>query len=263
MTAIFALTCDNRSAPASAGNTQRGLTRSSGTSREGLPVNGTRTCSIDDCGKPMLARGWCSAHWTRWKRHGDPMAGGPSRKPALEQCTQEACENPTHARGLCAKHWRDDKSATDPQWREEFLEKRREWHASDPERMAQYRRRHRALHGEKIVARVAQWRNENRDRILLNNWQRRRRGYGLPENVIDIVHPAVVFDRDHGICQLCSEPVDRDLPWPDPMSATVDHTIPACEVDSTHSYANVALAHWDCNRRKSWVNDVTATQEDQ
>lgn len=34
-----------------------------------------KICKIDGCGKPMLARGWCSAHWTRWKRHGNPLAG--------------------------------------------------------------------------------------------------------------------------------------------------------------------------------------------
>lgn len=32
-------------------------------------------CEIDGCGKPRLARGLCGAHWARWKRNGDPMAG--------------------------------------------------------------------------------------------------------------------------------------------------------------------------------------------
>ena len=29
-------------------------------------------CKIEGCGKRVEARGWCSAHYTRWKRHGDP-----------------------------------------------------------------------------------------------------------------------------------------------------------------------------------------------
>lgn len=37
-----------------------------------------RYCSIPDCTKVVRARGWCSAHYTRWQRHGDPIAGGPS-----------------------------------------------------------------------------------------------------------------------------------------------------------------------------------------
>lgn len=39
----------------------------------------TRICSIDGCGKTVLARGWCSRHWQRWNRHGDPLAGGITR----------------------------------------------------------------------------------------------------------------------------------------------------------------------------------------
>lgn len=33
-------------------------------------------CSIEDCGKPVLARDWCSMHYTRWRNHGDPLGGG-------------------------------------------------------------------------------------------------------------------------------------------------------------------------------------------
>lgn len=31
------------------------------------------TCSVSDCGKLVLARGWCNRHYTRWRKHGDPM----------------------------------------------------------------------------------------------------------------------------------------------------------------------------------------------
>lgn len=42
-------------------------------------MNGTRGCTIEGCQKPALARGWCSAHWTRWKRYGDPELTATSR----------------------------------------------------------------------------------------------------------------------------------------------------------------------------------------
>lgn len=29
-------------------------------------------CSIPDCGKPSIAKGFCQKHYCRWKRHGDP-----------------------------------------------------------------------------------------------------------------------------------------------------------------------------------------------
>lgn len=37
---------------------------------------GKRICSIQDCSKPVKARGWCVAHYRRFLRHGDPLGGG-------------------------------------------------------------------------------------------------------------------------------------------------------------------------------------------
>lgn len=34
-----------------------------------------RVCVIDGCDKPVDSRDWCSAHYTRWLRHGDPLGG--------------------------------------------------------------------------------------------------------------------------------------------------------------------------------------------
>ena len=34
-----------------------------------------RLCSIEGCSNVHEARGWCSSHYRRWKRHGDPFAG--------------------------------------------------------------------------------------------------------------------------------------------------------------------------------------------
>ncbi|MBX5089334.1 hypothetical protein [Rhizobium lentis] len=35
----------------------------------------TRLCSIPDCGKPHHCKGYCDAHYTRLRRHGDPLSG--------------------------------------------------------------------------------------------------------------------------------------------------------------------------------------------
>ena len=35
-------------------------------------------CAIPECGKPPVnKRGWCSKHYQRWRKHGDPVAGKP------------------------------------------------------------------------------------------------------------------------------------------------------------------------------------------
>lgn len=37
-------------------------------------------CSIEGCeGSPIVARGYCGAHYRRFRRHGDPLGGGTSR----------------------------------------------------------------------------------------------------------------------------------------------------------------------------------------
>lgn len=30
----------------------------------------TRLCAVEDCSRPVASRGWCAAHYTRWKRTG-------------------------------------------------------------------------------------------------------------------------------------------------------------------------------------------------
>ena len=37
-------------------------------------------CSIPGCGQPVESRGWCHTHWTRWRRHGDPLATDHPRR---------------------------------------------------------------------------------------------------------------------------------------------------------------------------------------
>jgi hypothetical protein len=41
------------------------------------PAKGTDmpkiTCSIDGCEAAKFSRGWCSRHYSRWQRHGDPL----------------------------------------------------------------------------------------------------------------------------------------------------------------------------------------------
>ncbi|MGW3144839.1 HNH endonuclease signature motif containing protein [Streptomyces sp. NPDC001177] len=33
-----------------------------------------RMCSVADCTKPHIARGFCTAHYQRWQRHGNPLS---------------------------------------------------------------------------------------------------------------------------------------------------------------------------------------------
>lgn len=70
------------------------------------------TCSIDSCDQPVIARNWCTKHYQRWSRTGDPL--GSTQKHAAETCSIEDCDNPRLARGWCQKHWRRWRKHGDP-----------------------------------------------------------------------------------------------------------------------------------------------------
>lgn len=36
-------------------------------------------CSVPDCSKIVIARGWCNKHYLRWQKHGDPLKSAPPR----------------------------------------------------------------------------------------------------------------------------------------------------------------------------------------
>lgn len=58
---------------------QRWLTAAGYTSRKSGPQRtNPDTCVVEGCSNPSNARSLCKAHWSRWKRHGDPLGGGPA-----------------------------------------------------------------------------------------------------------------------------------------------------------------------------------------
>lgn len=63
---------------------------------------------------------------------------------------------------------------------------------------------------------------------------------------------APLRERDGDDCQLCQQPIDFTLPYPDPMSRTVDHIRPRSAGGPT-TLTNLRLAHWACNNRRGAV----------
>ena len=61
-------------------------------------------CAVDECPRPIVARGLCENHYRRWRRHGDPVAG---KAPAGEALAYfHSVMNDPHAHeGWPYGHW--------------------------------------------------------------------------------------------------------------------------------------------------------------
>src|SRR6266851_2751788 len=60
-----------------------------------------RTCSVEGCDKPLLARGFCSKHYEQ-KRH---FAKGWVRPGYDPICSVPGCGRPHKSKGLCKPHY--------------------------------------------------------------------------------------------------------------------------------------------------------------
>lgn len=94
------------------------------------------------------------------------------------------------------------------------------------------------------TAKPEPWDDRRRD----NHHRRRARLKGARN--ADKVLLADLIVRDDSTCQLCGEPIDLTLEWPNPMYRSIDHRIPISR-GGEHSLENTQLAHLRCNISKA------------
>lgn len=82
--------------------------------RGGSPVRGERPaiCSVATCERPAKSRGWCHAHYQRWRSTGDVRAHVPLR--AAGPCSIDGCDRQRYARSLCNTRYRRLLATGDP-----------------------------------------------------------------------------------------------------------------------------------------------------
>ena len=65
---------------------------------------------------------------------------------------------------------------------------------------------------------------------------------GVPQRIDRVV----IYERDEWVCQLCMEPIDRTLRYPERMCASIDHVVPV-SMGGDNSAENLQASHLRCN----------------
>jgi hypothetical protein len=83
------------------------------------------------------------------------------------------------------------------------------------------------------------------------SWRRRKHRRRAAKRGAESEHfnDREIFERDRWKCQICGRKVDPKAKYPDPLSASLDHTVPLAE-GGAHSRANTRCTHWICNSRR-------------
>lgn len=69
-----------------------------------------------------------------------------------------------------------------------------------------------------------------------------------------------IGNRDGWQCALCSEPVNRWLEYPDPLSPSIDHILPV-SLGGIHDPSNVRVTHLRCNvKRGNKLDEAEAAE---
>lgn len=217
------------------------------------------TCAIVDCGKPLYCRGWCSGHYQRWNKHGDPLGG--KKSPAVLKAIDH--EDGTRTCAHC--HQRQpleqydlDKLATlgrRAKCKTCRCEQMKQWYAENQERQLERARKRFQRDIDKIRANdMARYRRDRDKRIALvtDSVHRRRASLYAAKRDKGISHISL-RKRDGDLCCYCGITMDfkrgtgREF---NPERATIEHVV-ALASGGTHTWENVALCCWQCNVRKN------------
>lgn len=212
----------------------------------------TKLCTIEGCVRELRARGYCTMHWARWRKYGDPQSG--AKAPPLpdfcgvDKCGRKARSRWKDGRVLCAFHYlrmmtkgtTADLKPPPP---------------SDGRCIAEgCEEGIRSVEGQHCEKHYYRLRREelkedprylNLKRAYKANRRARERGA-----FVEGVSRRRVMERDGWKCHLCAEPIPKEARHPEPLFGTLDHVVPLAS-GGKHSYANVKAAHLTCNLRKS------------
>lgn len=220
-------------------------------------------CTIDDCSKPVVARTWCREHYNRWHAHGDPRAGA-QRATRCVICKAEIQGNA--GRRYCGTSCRARASylakKASGRYEQDLAKKRDAYIPRTPRETTppvicatpgcERTNKARSMCG----MHYHQWERGQGKHTPSDAWSPRRQAHWRKRaakrrgaTVVETIYHESIFIRDHYMCALCGEPVDKTLTHPDPMSASLDHRVPIA-LGGTHTRDNVQCTHLACNLAK-------------
>lgn len=218
---------------------------------------GERTCAVGGCERDTVARGWCSRHWQRWRKTGDPLGSVPRAGSAIDH------DDGTRTCGKCgtrqplAVYDVDRKSALGrkAQCREcRALGQKLYYETNRAERCERQRRR-LVDNPERVRQQDAERYERDKPKRIALAKQISHRARAAEAGVE--FDPTVTVDgllaRDGDECCYCAVTMTFDLMLAhsyDPARATLEHVIPMSRGGS-HTWGNTALACWRCNISKS------------
>lgn len=205
-----------------------------------------RTCSIVGCVRLVYVKkyGWCSAHYQRWKKYGDPE--GAAIITGGLPCTFDGCTSPRRYNLLCMGHYNQERQGraltplrrlTDPTLRD--VDGRKQcrrcsiWQALESFSVNKARR----------DGLTAYCRRCERDKALIHN-------YG-----ITLVQWEAMFEAQGGGCMICGGLSKGGKPL------FVDHDHACCPGQRTCGGCVRGLLCGDCNLGIGYFNDDIARLE--
>lgn len=127
----------------------------------------------------------------------------------------------------------------DPEFQRKRQEYGRTYYIANREAITAHGAWYRATYPEKWTAKNNAWAAANPNKR--RNYRAKRRALEL-EAYVEDVDRLKVWERDQGICHICGTLADAD-DW------HLDHVFPISK-GGPHSYANTAVSHPLCNKRK-------------
>lgn len=74
-----------------------------------------RKCKIGDCNNKYQTGGYCSTHYQKWRKFGDPLYAKPVRsKTTMHFCSVTGCSNKQRCNGYCMLHYHRWRRHGDP-----------------------------------------------------------------------------------------------------------------------------------------------------